>query len=69
MKYLVGKFQNFELEGLSGRKSLKILMIAGQNQFLVLIAKKSYVISPYPLFKDVEMEALEVGFVVMTNCQ
>ena len=69
MKYLVGKFQNFELEGLSGRKSLKILMKAGQNQFLVLIAKKSYVISPYPLFKDVEMEALEVGFVVMTNYQ
>ena len=44
-------------------------MKAGQNLFLVLIAKKSYVISPYPLFKDVEMEALEVGFVVMTNYQ
>ena len=69
MKYRVGKFQNFELEGLSGRKSLKILMKAGQNQFLVLIAKKSYVISLYPLFKDAKMEALEVDFVVMTNCQ
>ena len=69
MKFLVEKFQNFELEGLSRRKSLKILMKAGQNHFLVLIAKKSYVISLYPLFKDVEMEALEVGLVVMTNCK
>ena len=48
---------------------MKILMKAGQNHFLVLIAKKSYVISLYPLFKDVEMEALEVGLVVMTNCK
>ena len=65
MKIALRKFQHQVLEGLSG-KIFKILHpLKQKKQF----TKKSYVISPYPLFKDVIMEAMEVGFVVMTNCR
>ena len=65
MKIALRKFQHQVLEGLWG-KIFKILHpLKQKKQF----TKKSDVISPYPLFKDVIMEAMEVGFVVMTNCR